>query len=320
MSTLLVIGGSGFFGKSILDAYQRGLLQAWKIDRVIIFSRQATQLRFTHPNLLSDTIELVDGDIGTCDTLPKANYVIHAAASTDAAKYLSAGDTEKNNIIAGTIHFCQLAKALYAHAKILYVSSGAVYGSSFQQKLPFSESDPLMPLEEVPENKRAYTAAKRDSERAIRLLAKEGVSVSIARCFAFVGQYLPRDQHFAIGNFIQNGLEHQAILVKAQHLVYRSYMYADDLVLWLMHLLEAASTTCPIFNLGSDQAAEVGEIANLLAIKMQTTVHRSDVTTTAQDYYVPCIKKAKEELGIHLAFSLEHTLDETIRKISADLR
>lgn len=318
MSSILLIGGSGFFGKSFLDAFQRGLLKVWGVDEIIVFSRQAEQLKVTHPELLSDAIKLVNGDISHCQTLPKADYIIHAAASSDAARYLSAGDTEKKNIISGTINFCRIVKELYPNSKILYVSSGAVYGSSLQQKSPFSEVDSLMSLEAVPENKRAYTAAKRDSEGAIQLLAKEGVSISIARCFAFVGKYLPRNQHFAIGNFLQNGLNHQPIEVKAHHLVYRSYMYVDDMVIWLLHILKAASTNCPIFNLGSDQAIELGEIANLLAKKMQSTVYRNEVTTTSQDYYVPCINKAKKELGIDLAFSLELTLDETIKKISSN--
>jgi len=38
MPTLLVIGGTGFFGKSILDSFKRGALEKWGIDRVIAMS------------------------------------------------------------------------------------------------------------------------------------------------------------------------------------------------------------------------------------------------------------------------------------------
>ena len=112
MSSLLVIGGSGFFGKSILDAYQRGLLQQWHIQKVFILSRNAQSLMMSNPYLLDPTIQLINGDISQINELPYADYVIHAAASTDASKYLSAGDEEKNNIILGTKNFTKLQQLI----------------------------------------------------------------------------------------------------------------------------------------------------------------------------------------------------------------
>ena len=54
MASLLIIGGSGFFGKSILDAYKRGLLDQWGITSVKVLARNATALEHTNPEL-SDT-------------------------------------------------------------------------------------------------------------------------------------------------------------------------------------------------------------------------------------------------------------------------
>ena len=45
MTSLLVIDGSGFFGKSILDAFSRGLLAPWEVERVPVMARNATRLR-----------------------------------------------------------------------------------------------------------------------------------------------------------------------------------------------------------------------------------------------------------------------------------
>ena len=39
MISLLIIGGTGFFGKSILDSFQRGLLTPYAIDRIIVGAR-----------------------------------------------------------------------------------------------------------------------------------------------------------------------------------------------------------------------------------------------------------------------------------------
>ena len=63
MARLLVIGGSGFFGKSILDSYQRGLLKPFGIDAVSVLARNAQILKSQTPELLDQTVSLVNADI-----------------------------------------------------------------------------------------------------------------------------------------------------------------------------------------------------------------------------------------------------------------
>lgn len=72
MATLLVIGGSGFFGKPILDLFQSGGLSPRHIDRVIAKSRNAESLKSEVSMLLSPNVELFSADIATTDYLPPA--------------------------------------------------------------------------------------------------------------------------------------------------------------------------------------------------------------------------------------------------------
>lgn len=245
MSTLLIIGGTGFFGKSILDSFNRGGLEKWGIERVIAMSRNTESLGKEAPQLISSKLELYSADITKTTTLPAADIVIHAAASTDAARYISCPLQEQENIHAGTDNYCKLAKTFHAESKILYVSSGAVYGKQPACMTHIPEEYSASDLSELPGGKRDYALAKRDAEKAIKNLGQQGLSVSIARCFAFAGPWLPRNQHFAIGNFIEDGLQGRPITVKARKEVYRSYMYADDLVEWMMTIALHASPECP---------------------------------------------------------------------------
>ena len=315
MASLLIIGGSGFFGKSILDAYKRGLLNPWGIDLIYVLARNADRLKEEAPELVGTSIKLMNGDIASCKELPMSDYVIHAAASTDAANYLSQPEVEKKNIQAGTYNYCELAKKFHQNSRIVYCSSGAVYGQQPPDLDKISEDYDGGPLADMSLTKRDYAAAKRDAELAIINLGKQGLSVSIARCFAFVGSYLPRDKHFAIGNFIEDGLNNRPIQVKADHLVYRSYMYADDLVEWLMRLCELGNSDCPILNVGSDEALEIREVAKKVADKFSVPFINTDIQKTTVDRYIPSIEKAKHFGSLKIKHDIRLSIDETIFNI-----
>ena len=318
MSSLLVIGGSGFFGKSILDAYHRGLLQQWNINSIFILSRNASKLKSTNPDLLSNTVELIDADITCCKSIPFADFVIHAAASSDERRYLESSEEERRNIIAGTYNYINLAKIFHQKSKIIYVSSGAVYGDQPIDVLRVPENYASHDLaNSIVQNKKAYALAKRDSENLISKLGSDGLEVSIARCFAFIGPYLPRDQHFAIGNFIEDALHGRAIEVKAQHQVFRSYMYADDLVSWLMTIASSASSKCPIFNVGSDIAVEIRDLALMISEKYAVQVRTSSVIYGSQaDRYIPDIQKARLNLGLKINYELDEAISITLARLA----
>jgi nucleoside-diphosphate-sugar epimerase len=315
MATLLVIGGSGFFGKSILDMFQRGKLSPWNIDKVISMSRSARRLTLEAPELVRGNVELVELDIATTNYLPDADYVIHAAASTDARNYINAGDKERENIQAGTLNYCRLTKKNNRNTKNIYVSSGAVYGTQPEGLSNIEETYKFSDPNNIPEGKRDYAVAKRDAEELIRKLGDAGISISIARCFAFVGKYLPRDQHFAVGNFIDDVLNKRSIKVKANHKVYRSYMYADDLVEWLMTIADYASPDCPTFNVGSDQAILVSDLAKEFSQRYHLPAEVPCNSEAMIDLYIPSITKAKEEIGLYLKFDIFASIQETVNRI-----
>ena len=320
MSSLLVIGGTGFFGKSILDSFKHGRLEKWGIEKVIAMSRNAESLHKEAPQLISSSVELYSGDITKTSTLPAADIVIHAAASTDAIRYLSSPLVEQRNIQVGTYNYCTLAKSFHPKSKILYVSSGAVYGKQPVTLSHIPEEYTGNDLSELPDGKRQYALAKRDAEEVVKTLGKEGLSVSIASCFAFVGPWLPRNQHFAIGNFIEDGLQGRPVTVKAKNKVYRTCMHADDLVEWLMTMAVHANPLCPIYNVGSDQAIIMGDLAKLVANEFGFDADVHQITDAAIDCYVPSIEKAIRELHLTLKYDVISSIRRTIQDINYILK
>jgi len=317
MASLLVIGGSGFFGKSIADAYARQLFASWGIERLLLVARSVTALAKNHPELVTQGVELIDLDIAQTSQLPWADYVIHAAASTDARKYRMMPEVEKANLIAATKNFCRLAPHDLVGSRIVYTSSGAVYGTQDPSQPQFPEDMSLNgSIAALVENKRDYALAKRESELMIARLGRRGMDVSIARCFTFVGPYLPRNQHFAVGNFLDQGFSGQAISVKASSPVVRSYLYADDLVIWLMNLVMRATPVCPIWNIGSPEAIKIQDLAMLIAERFGVSVDTLlPQSKNPIDYYVPSVDRALAAGMKYL--KLGEVIDQTIKRIYA---
>jgi len=308
LASLLVIGGTGFFGKSIFDSYKRGLLSSWGIDKITAMSRNSEDFINNYPELISDGVEFFNGDISTADFLPYADYVIHAAASTDASRYLTHNTEEKKNIIKGTLNYCKLAKQYHKKSKIVFCSSGAIYGYQPEHVKYLTEDMDFGNIDMLSEVKKSYAYAKRDSECAFQELGQAGLNVCIARCFAFVGKYLPKDQHFAIGNFIADGIAGRDIEVKSTRKVYRSYMYADDLVEWLMTLAENSNSQCPIYNVGSDKGVEIGDLANIVSDIFNVDITRTVNTSVSIDRYIPSTQKSKKILSLKENYGLKQAI------------
>jgi nucleoside-diphosphate-sugar epimerase len=189
MAKLLLIGGTGFFGKSILSLFISGGLKKYKIDKIIILARNIDDFLNSHSELYCQDVEFVKGDIANISILPNADYIIHAAASTNLSDYHL---SNYKNLEKSIIHFCRLAQLNNSKSKYLYCSSGAVYGKNLSQN-KIKEIDLFQDdLSQLSEEQRFYCLSKRFAEKEIINLGKLGLKVSIARCFAFSGKYLPR--------------------------------------------------------------------------------------------------------------------------------
>ena len=295
-----MIGGTGFFGKSILDSFQRGLLQDFNISKIYILARNTDKLRSEYPELISDKVELINGDISKIKFLPAADFVIHSATSTNMNEYKH--DQEnigKKSIEDSVSNYCKIAPLFHSKSKILYCSSGAVYG---KQPIDIEHIDEEFEfqtdLSAFSTEKKNYCLSKRFAESEIIKIGKLGLNVSIARCFAFSGKFLPKNQHYAYGNFIGQAEKGEKVKVLAEGVIYRSYLSADELVYSLMKILQVSNPDCPIYNVGSDKSITLHELAETIAKKYKVDwQHNITNLNNVIDRYVPNINKLKKLLS-----------------------
>ena len=315
MAKLLITGGTGFFGRALL----RYLDSEWRLNgllpfyQITVVTRSHASFRKKYP-LLADLswLDWHEGNLLNPDTLPQHDmyhYILHAASySTDAAA--STPLQRYRQIVDGTENMLKFAVKSGAH-RFLLTSSGSGYGPQPVEMKAISETynampDPLRPIN-------AYGVAKRQAEHLCALYGHQyGLETVIARCFAFVGEDLPRDAHFAIGNFIRDALERPEITVIGNGIPIRTYMHQSDLAHWLITILKLG-VSGNAYNVGSDEAISIADAAylvrDILSPNKQVYVLRKPIADYVfRDRYVPDVSKAKMDLGLEITVPLEQAI------------
>ena len=293
---LFITGGTGFFGKSMLDYRLRHPEWEWAKAEWVVLSRTPDRFVASCPKLANQVgVSFVAGDVRDF-AFPKGSFnaIVHAA--TSAVTTLS--DEEMTSVIVdGARRIVEFVKAAGCQT-LLFTSSGAVYGPRTSLSC---EEDSCAPTT-------AYGKGKLEAEK---LLVDSGLDVKIARCFAFVGAYLNRGIQYAIGNFMQNCIDDKPIVINGDGTPLRSYLYADDLVEWLFATLERGKSGRP-YNVGSDRAVSIRALAEtvrtVLGSKSEIVVKGAPVPGAKPSVYVPNIDRARNELGLEVKVALEDSI------------
>jgi dTDP-glucose 4,6-dehydratase len=295
---IFITGGTGFFGCWLLESF------AWANDRLglgasaVVLTRDPAAFARKAPHLAAHpAVTLHRGDVRTF-AFPEGpfSHVIHAAT-----------------IVAGTERVLTGARAVGAR-RLLFTSSGAVYGRQPADMTHLSEDYAGAPDPTDPSS--AYGEGKRAAEQLCAVHAGPDFEPVIARCFAFVGPYLPLDAHFAVGNFIRDALAGGPIRVNGDGTAVRSYLYAADLMVWLWTILIHGRSLRP-YNVGSDLSIAVRELADVIA-KLSTPRATVEVlgaprTDGTRSRYVPAIHRAASELKLGVVIRLEDGASRTMK-------
>jgi dTDP-glucose 4,6-dehydratase len=317
MSTVLWTGATGFFGRSLLRHIKD---QGKGRSEWHLLSRDPQGFSQRWPDLAAvPQTAWHQGDIMTLaeSHCPPLTHVVHAAADSTSAAHLSHLQ-RFDQILEGTRRVLDVAVARGAK-RLLFTSSGGVYGRQPAALLAIPEDYLGMP--DPLSSSNVYSVAKRAAEHLCALYAQEyGLGVVIARCFAFVGEDLPLDVHFAIGNFIRDALWSNEIVVNGDGTPIRSYLDQRDLARWLLALLHEGRPG-EAYNVGSDQPISIGDLAHLvrdlLSPGKPVRVLGKPVDNAERNRYIPDINKIGRDLGLRPGFSLEQSIQNAAEALRA---
>jgi nucleoside-diphosphate-sugar epimerase len=313
--TIFLTGGTGFFGKWLLESFIYANEKLCLNAKIILLSRNPELFIEQYPfyNEYKNSVRFVKGDILSYDFNldEEIQFIIHAAtAASDTLNKINPL-LMMDTITLGTRNVLDFALTQPIEG-FLFISSGAVYG-----KQPFNVSN----IQETDSFKidfnnsnAAYAEGKRLAELYCSIyFEKYNLPVKIARCFAFIGPYLPLDTHFAIGNFINNVIKNENIVIMGDGNTTRSYMYASDLSIAIWKILLIGNNNKP-YNVGVDKAYSLKEIA--LMIKK---IYGNDLQILnlnkdlPENTYVPNIEALINDLKINHFVQIEEAIQKTVK-------
>lgn len=267
--TLLITGGTGFFGVWFLSALVSIRRSIGGGLRIIALSRSPDTFLQRHAlHDFVENVEFIRGDIKSFKLPPetRVTHLMHMATTNAEETFVGEDQLNKLDMLyVGTRHV--LEECGSSLENVLFTSSGVAYGVNSHEFI--TETDFTSP--DTTDNNSALGLGKLVAEYLVtHFAAKFGYRYSLARCFAFSGPHLPEDLHYAFGNFVQNARRGENIVIRGDGQDLRSYLYVGDAMAWLLRLL--CEPMNRMFNVGSSRQVKIEGLARLIASSVHPPV------------------------------------------------
>lgn len=313
-ANILITGGTGYIGKWLLESLFHAN-EAYDLNASIsVVTRNTARFISQHPHLgKNSAIHFTEGDVRNF-SIPAQKYTHCIHAATDVIAENAALETYRV-ITEGTAHVLEQCRQNDIK-DILFLSSGAVYGPISNDILLVPESYNGRPPLNM--SLSAYGVGKLSAEWLCNEYSTTyGMNCKIARIFAQIGPYLALNKQFAAGNFLDNILNKQPIIIKGDGTPLRSYMYGTDMAGWLWKILTDGKKS-QSYNVGSnipvsiyELARKIADIAGIQSPDIQVLTPPDN--TRKRQQYVPDTSLAASELDLKIHVPLDESIKRTLK-------
>jgi len=304
---ILVYGGTGFVGSWLIGGLLNANLEfSLNLEISIVTRNVAKAIEKFNPN--SEKLNFIECDLSISEPgeKPIADYVFLGSTPTRA----STGSSNFEAVIKASAntanHASKVESNRFEKPFLLHLSSGAIYGEQSIDMLYRNETDPVLRSSSNP-----YIKSKLLIDEILgKAHTQDLINFNSPRLFSFAGPLISLDEHFAVGNFINDALNGREIQIKRNPNTVRSYMYPTDLICILLKLIQSNSKGN--INIGSDNPIKISD----LAVKISNAASGVGIwMSNPKDIpsnYVPSITNLREEIWSSTFVSLDLALEKWI--------
>lgn len=314
----LITGGAGFIGSHLTDLLLAAGHEVIVIDDLSTGSRD--NLASSHPRL-----RFIEGDAGAtlaswpADDPPDEIYHLAAAVGVQLVLDDPIGAIETNvGQASAALRFALERGGL----PILIASSSEVYGKGTHS--PFGEGDDVLYGPTTAFRWSYATSKALDEYLALAYHAKHALPTVVARFFNTVGPRQVGDYGMVLPRFVSAAVEGRPLQVYGDGRQTRCFCDVRDVVRALPALLRLPAARGRVFNIGSDRAISIRDLAELVVRELgsgSNIVHVPYAQAYEQGFEdlqkrVPDLTRVREAIG----FAPDRTLEQTVHDLAAALR
>lgn len=299
----LITGGAGFIGSALANRLIADGHEVRVIDN--LHSGSADQL--------NPQVVFTRGDISDVprlwSLLQDVDCVYHLAARVSVPESIQYPRDYNDTNVGGTVSLMEAMRDAGNVRRVVFSSSGAVYGQQHAQPL----------LEDmIPNPGSPYAVSKLAAETYIRTIGRlwelETVSLRVFNAYG-PGQQLPAVHPPVIPHYIRSAQRGASIVVFGDGQQTRDFVYIDDVVDALVAASTASDIDQKVINIGSGVETSISALVDAVgkatgqAISvLQNNKNSAGVPTMCAD-----LRRARDLLGYRPRVSLEDGLSRTIQ-------
>jgi len=299
----LITGAAGFLGSALANQLAREGHQVRGLD----------DLSTGDPNALFEDVHFTRGDVNDrpklWTLLQDVDCVYHLAARVSVPESVLYPREYNAVNVGGTVSLMEAMRDVGVR-RVVYISSGAVYGD--QEEQPLKEI--CAPIPQSP-----YAVSKLAGEFYVRTIGSlwgiETVSLRVFNVYG-PGQHLPASHPPVIPNFLQQAVRAGTIVIHGDGYQTRDYIFIDDVVRAMTAAATAQSLNNSTINIGSGTETSIRQLVRITQEITQTDAEIIYNPSAHPGVARMCadISLAKEKLGFRTIKTLEEGLRLTLER------